>query len=57
MTRRQVIICDKAAEAWDDAYNYHPAPPVLEVPWVSYGIMATVGVAQFVALMLLWPNP
>ena len=57
MTRRQTIICEKAAKAWDDAYNYHPAPPVLEVPWVSYAIMATAGVAQFVALMLLWPNP
>lgn len=57
MTRRQTIICDKAAKAWDDAYNYRPAPPVLEVPWVSYAIMATVGAALIIALMLIWPNP
>ena len=57
MTRRQTIICEKAAKAWDDAYKYRPEPLVLEVPWISYGLMAMVGVAQFVALMLLWPNP
>lgn len=57
MTRRQTIICEKAAKAWDEAYRYRPEPLVLEVPWISYGLMAMVGVAQFVALMLLWPNP
>ena len=54
---RRTIICEKAAKAWDDAYRYRPEPSVIEIPLISYVLMATVGVAQFVALMLLWPNP